>query len=107
MAKKGRIPGTHCYRFQEHYPTEELRQKHHAYLVHQAQARFRGEPHDLTESEYFELWGDLWSQRGKRGDSLTMTRCDPEGAWTRDNIEIVTRREQLSRNLAFGKHIRK
>lgn len=90
----------------EDYPSLELRIQHHAYLVHKAQAKFRGEPHELTEEEYFEAWGELWTQRGKQADQYTMTRRDPELAWSRDNVEVITRREQLSRNQKFGRNIR-
>ena len=100
---KGRPVGRLDTRMIEQYPTEELRAKHHAYLVHQAQARFRGESHDLTESEYFEIWAPYWSERGRRSEQMTMTRRDPSGSWTRDNVEIVTRKEQLTRNLSFSK----
>lgn len=102
MKTKGRPAGRMDTRTLELYPTPELRKKHRAFLVHQCQARFRNEPHDLTEQQYFEVWGDQWDQRGRRGDQLTMTRIDPDGAWTLDNVEIVTRKEQLQRNLAFS-----
>lgn len=103
MKTKGRPVGRLDTRMMECYPTKELRAKHRAYLVHQAQARFRGEDHELTEQEYFDLWRDYWPERGRRADQYTLTRCDPELPWRRDNVEIVTRKEQLTRNLGFSK----
>lgn len=101
---KGRPKGRLDTRMLENYPSKEMRLKHRAFLVHQAQARFRGELHELTESEYFELWAEHWHLRGRQADQYTLTRCDPEGPWSRDNVEIVTRKEQLRRNSQFSKY---
>jgi hypothetical protein len=67
------------------------------YLRHKAQARYRAELFDLTFDEYKELWWELWEQRGRRSEDLCMTRIDPEGVWTKDNCEIITRREHCQR----------
>jgi hypothetical protein len=87
----------------EQYPTEEARAKHRAWLVMCCQARFRGEPCDLTEAEFFAIWEPYWAQRGRGRDQMTMTRCDSELPWTRDNVEIITRRDHLVREKNFWK----
>ena len=72
--------------------------KHEPYLRAKAQWNFRGEENDLTFSEWCEFWtDDLWPQRGRGIEKLTLTRKDPEGSWTKSNCEIVDRREQLYR----------
>lgn len=64
---------------------------------HRAQAHYRGEEYYLTYGEYMEAWGDLWSKKGRGGDDMSMTRTDPERPWQRDNVEVITRREQIQR----------
>lgn len=87
----------------EQYPTEQDRAKHRAWSVLHCQARFRGEECLITESEFFDIWKDHWSSRGRGPDDMTMTRRDPEKPWTRDNVEIITRKEHLRREKNFWK----
>jgi hypothetical protein len=78
------------------YPTPIQQAKHLNYLKTRAQAKLRGEAFDLTIEEYMTLWrDDLWVQRGRKSHSLSMTRLDPNGAWTRNNIVIINRVDQL------------
>lgn len=61
------------------------------------QARFRNEEFLLTFEEFCEFWTDEnWARRGRTRDSLAMRRIDPDGAWSKDNCEIVNRSEQVS-----------
>lgn len=64
-----------------------------------AQARYRGEEWLITESEYIDLWmkDDQHLSKGRGRYDLTMTRLDPELAWTRDNVVIMTRLDHLRR----------
>ena len=85
------------------YPTDKLRAMHRGYLVHRCQARFRNEPYDLTEQEYFDIWQAHWAQRGRAKDQLTMTRIDESLGWSSDNVEIMTRAEHLRRSCNFNR----
>lgn len=74
--------------------------KHEMYRPWQlakAQANFRQEEWDFAFEDYYTLWLDHWSQRGRTPDHKCMTRIDHEGAWVKGNIEIVTRREHFKR----------
>jgi hypothetical protein len=44
------------------------------------------------------LWGDDWLRRGRDSQDLCITRKDPERAWTRQNVELVTRKELRRRS---------
>jgi hypothetical protein len=72
-------------------------ERHHAWNLSKVQARFRQETWNITLEEYFAIWHDprAWSQRGRAGDDLVLTRQDNTGAWHPDNVHIITRREQL------------
>ena len=69
---------------------------HHMYVNYgwiRTSARLRGETWDLPFETFKEMWLPLWHQRGREATSLCMARKDMEGPWTRDNLEIITRRE--------------
>jgi len=73
---------------------------HQQYIAWQrmsCQARFRGEEWQLTFEQFQTIWGDQWSQRGRRSHSLCLTRRDPEQPWDNQNTELVTRLESLRR----------
>ena len=67
------------------------------FQAHQAQARFRGDEHTLTFEEFFEIWKDEWDNRGRKAHNMCMTRKDSTGAWSKENIELITRQEHLER----------
>lgn len=70
--------------------------KYYAYLKHRAQANFRSEPYSLTWEEWENFWpDDLWSQRGRNGDSLVLRMIDPTQGWQVSNLEIMKRKEHL------------
>lgn len=75
------------------------RAKHRAYVVAQCQARYRGEEFMLTEQEYSEVWQEYWHLRGRRPHEFTLTRCDWDKPWTRDNVEVIERSEFWQRLL--------
>lgn len=60
-----------------------------------AQAWFRGEDWEITEQEYIDLWrtDDRYLKKGRHNSDLCMTRRDPFGAWTIDNVQIISRLE--------------
>ena len=69
------------------------------WLRHRAQASYRGEAYKLTFDSWCSLWdcGDAWSQRGRKGGDLCLTRIDPEGEWSDTNCSIETRQWVLAR----------
>ena len=77
-------------------PDEYKHQIYTPWMRHRAQARFRGEQHDMTFDEYFDLWDGQWEYRGRAADELCMTRKDPSEAWSKHNCELRIRREYLA-----------
>lgn len=79
-------------------PDPLRREKYYAWLKHRAQARHRKEDYDLTWPEWEDLWtDDAFLARGRNPENLCLTRIDQLGAWSRDNVEVVTRLEHLRR----------
>ena len=75
--------------------------RHHQYgvwLQQRNQALYRGEGWHLDFDCWIQLWGELWSQRGRRSHHYCMTRTDPDGPWQVDNVEILSRPEHLKRH---------
>jgi hypothetical protein len=70
---------------------------YYAWAKHRSQARYRKEPYDLTWEDWQVIWANPvdFLRRGRRPEDLTLTRIDDDGAWTRDNVIIITRLEQL------------
>jgi hypothetical protein len=70
---------------------------YYAWQKHRAQASYRGEAHDLTWDDWRDIWANPvdFLNRGRRPENLTLTRVDDDGAWTRDNVEVMTRLDQL------------
>lgn len=74
------------------------RNKYYAYLKHRAQASYRGESYSLTWEDWETLWSDdLWEQRGKSAESLCLAQCDITLGWHVNNVEIIPRKQQVSR----------
>ena len=81
--------------------------KHQDPLVHmrykpflraRAQAWFLEQEWTMTFEEFLGLWTvERWYCRGRGTSDLVMVRKDKDGAWSLDNCEIVTRKEQLQR----------
>ena len=87
----------HWRRCDHEYPTPRDKAMHRAFLVHRCMAKFRLEEYDLTEREFFILWLPHWDGRGRGSTGMTMTRLDPEKAWSVDNCVFMTRHEHLSK----------
>lgn len=63
---------------------------YYGWLKHRAQARFRGEEHDLTPEQWRELWPkETWLNRGRAPECDMLVRIDVTGAWTLNNVKIV------------------
>ena len=83
------------------HPDRDIHKKYMPFLRQRSQAWYRLEEWTLTFEEYLSFWNEAaWSMRGRRSDSICMTRIDWEGPWSNDNVELVTRLEVLKRNVA-------
>lgn len=83
-------------------PDPLTHEKFYAWHKHRAQANYRQEKYQLTLEQWLEIWRDdeKFLNRGKKTDNWVLTRIDTDGAWSVDNVEIVTRYEQLLRSMA-------
>lgn len=74
-------------------------EQYYAWSKHRAQAAYRGEAHDLTFQEWLGIWNtdNNWFNRGRQAECCVLTRRDSDGAWSIDNVEIISRYEQLLR----------
>jgi len=80
--------------------TDELtHEQYYSWLKHKAQAAYRGEPHQLAFDQWLVLWNKdgAWANRGRQPDNVCLCRIDISLPWSRDNVEIVSRYEQLLR----------
>jgi len=77
-------------------PDIERHRMYQPWLLSRAQANFRGEQFDLSFEEYYQLWHKDWDNRGRRPENMCMTRIDKEGAWSLDNVHIISRKEHLA-----------
>jgi hypothetical protein len=82
-------------------PDERAHAQYRAYLVHRAQANFRKEGHELTFDQWANIWNknSAWEQRGRGSDCVCLVRKNANDTWHAKNIEIVSRYEQLLRQI--------
>ena len=75
---------------------------YYAWAKHKSQAAYRKEAHDLTWEDWQTIWANPvdFLNRGRKPEDLTLTRIDDEGAWTMDNVVVMTRLEQLRKAMA-------
>jgi len=95
MPRQGIRP--HCWKVQGHVP----HQQHIAWQRAKAQANFRGESWDLSFESFQQLWQGLWELRGRANSSYCLTRNDPDGAWSMDNVSCIPRVEHLRRQKLY------
>ena len=86
----------------KHYQDPELHEQHIAFLRARCQAKFRKEGWDLTIEQFFELWKGSWNKRGRSKESLVMARKDLTESWSWNNVEIITRYDQLLRQFELN-----
>jgi hypothetical protein len=77
-------------------PDEYRHSMYHPWMLAKAQAKFRGEGFELTFEQFFELWNGRWHERGRGIDDLCITRINPDKAWKKSNVHVITRREHLN-----------
>jgi hypothetical protein len=82
-------------------PFDQVR--HRPFIVSQCQARFRYEEWQLTFEEFCTLWTpSRWAMRGRGPNDLVLVRDNPDLPWRMDNVSVITRSEQLSRQRRTG-----
>jgi hypothetical protein len=92
MKRRGSPPGPRPHLWRAG-PDPTRHDQYQAWLRSRAQAHFRGEAWNLTFEEYEAIWSPFWHQRGRDSNSLSMSRRDRTGAWSRDNCFLATRAE--------------
>lgn len=65
---------------------------------HKAQAKHRGEAYELTLEQYSMLWStqgirERHQLTGRRSDSISMVRINPQLPWRVNNVQFMTRAE--------------
>jgi len=83
-------------------PEPIMHEMYYAWSKHRAQANFRKEPYELTWDDWRVIFAntDDFLNRGRQQESIVLTRRDVGGAWSLDNCELITRYEQLLRDVA-------
>lgn len=63
------------------------------------QAESRGEAFELTWEDYLLAWttDDRHLRKGTTNDAMVMARIDRGESWSLNNIEFITRRQQLKK----------
>jgi hypothetical protein len=97
MPRTGTRP--HVWKVQGEIP----HQQYCAFLQARAQANFREECFELTFEQFQTLWQDHWHQKGRGSADYCLTREDPEGAWTIDNVIVMPRVDHLRRQRLYKK----
>ena len=97
--KVGRAKGTIMPDKWKSGPCPRRHAMYKAFGQQKNQANFRKETWTLTFDEYAELWNELWEQRGMGAEQYCSVRIDPRLGWETGNVTLMTRKDQLSRNL--------
>lgn len=74
-------------------------EQYQAWLVHKAQANFRGEAHEMTFEDFREVWNQdgNWELRGRGSENICMYRIDVDQPWRKDNVAFEQRKTYLAR----------
>lgn len=80
-------------------PNVKDHEQYQAWLVHKAQANFRGEAHDMSFEDFRNAWNQdgNWELRGRGADNVSMYRIDTLKPWHKDNIAFESRKTYLAR----------
>lgn len=61
-------------------------------------------PFELTFEDWLYFWTDeTWPKRGRGANDLALAKIDYEKGWSRENCELMNRREQVRRANQFRK----
>lgn len=65
------------------------------YARHRAQAKYRGEPYELTAQEYYDVWcqSGVMAHCGRTHGGYSLYRIDIRKPWQVGNITVITRRQ--------------
>jgi hypothetical protein len=78
------------------YPDPIEHEQHIAWLRAKSQEKFLGREWHISIEEYMEIWGrDLWLRRGRKSNDLSLARIDWNKPWSKDNVQIITRYQQV------------
>ena len=99
------LPRPQCWKYKDPFDHD----RHRKFLLGKAQAEFRNEGWELTVEEFFQLWPtqEVWSQRGRASHCLCASRIDDEKAWSKDNVELLTRKIACARRNRKRENLRK
>lgn len=85
---------------QRKYKTEFERIRHFPFLRARAQANFREEGWTLTFEQFCNIWTDeFWPRRGKKVNSLVMTRLRKDRSWSATNVKLSIRGTHLKKEI--------
>lgn len=83
-------------------PDELTREKYYAWLKHRCQARYRKEEYHLEWADWQNLWSDeLFLNRGRGANNVSLSRIDLNEPWTVDNCTIDVKTVYLKRNKEY------
>ena len=74
-------------------PDPETHAQYRAWVQQRNQAQWRGETWTITFDEFQEIWLGRWHLRGRGTEDLAMSRTDWTGAWSREGVELRTRKQ--------------
>lgn len=74
-------------------PDPHLHKMYVAFGYHRVSSRLKGHKWNLPWETWRDIWLPNWQQRGRGPRDLCMARIDMDGAWTPDNVHLITRRE--------------
>lgn len=79
-----------------------MRQK---YASHKASAKVRGIEFVLTFRQWFDIWqaSGKWDQRGSRSQDYVMARKKDRGAYSVDNVRVITKRQNQIEGFDHGR----
>ena len=95
MSRSG--PRPHTWKVQGAVPHAQYL----AFLQMRAQANYRRETFELSFEDFQQLWRDKWDLKGRGSDDYCLTRDDPDGSWTIDNVSCIPRIDHLRRQKLY------
>lgn len=88
--KMGRKPGPKPHLWVSG-PDPVVHSYFNVFVQHRNQCNFRNEPYELSFDQWFDLWGDKITKRGRTSGCYIMTRIDSKLPWTYNNVMVKQR----------------